>query len=117
MMARGTARLVLSQTSVAFWNTLKRMLPSTWKNLRKSVARRYRGKARVVAWDGEGELREVLRETVDHLAPDDKVMAAPGFQLEPGLKRPTQKQKVRFIVKARSKELFRCSGRGGSRKI
>jgi hypothetical protein len=46
-------------------------------------------------------LREVLREVIDHLAPDDKVLAAPGFQLEPEQRTPTQKQKVRFILRAR----------------
>jgi hypothetical protein len=48
-------------------------------------------------------LREVLRELIDHLAPDEKVMAATGFQLEESLKSPTQKQKVRFILRARRK--------------
>jgi hypothetical protein len=38
---------------------------------------------------------------MDHLAPDDKVSAAPNFQLESGQNRPTQKQKVRYILKAR----------------
>jgi hypothetical protein len=40
---------------------------------------------------------------MDHLAPDGDVMAAPGFKLEGDLKRPTQKQKVRFILKARKR--------------
>ncbi|WP_155413295.1 hypothetical protein [Rhodopseudomonas palustris] len=47
------------------------------------------------------ELREVLREVLDHLAPDADVVASPGFKLEDGVKRPTMKQKVRFILKAR----------------
>jgi hypothetical protein len=38
---------------------------------------------------------------MDHLAPDADVMAAPNFKLEGQLKRPTQKQKVRYILKAR----------------
>lgn len=57
-----------------------------------------------VSWRGTGtELREVLREVMDHLAPDGDVMAASGFKLEGDLKRPTQKQKVRFILKARKR--------------
>ncbi len=44
------------------------------------------------------ELREALRETLDHLAPDDKVMAMPGYKQEPQRAGPTMKQKVRFIL-------------------
>jgi hypothetical protein len=47
------------------------------------------------------ELREVVREVLDHLAPDDDVMAAPGFKLVEGQKGPTMTQKARFILKAR----------------
>ena len=47
------------------------------------------------------ELREALRETLDHLAPDEDVMKAPGFKLERDRKAPTQKQKVRFILRSR----------------
>jgi hypothetical protein len=46
-------------------------------------------------------LREALRETLDHLAPDEEVKAMPGFTLEKDQKGPTMKQKVRFILKAR----------------
>lgn len=47
------------------------------------------------------ELREALRETLDRLAPDDDVMAPPGFKLEAGQTKPTQKQKVGFILRSR----------------
>jgi hypothetical protein len=47
------------------------------------------------------ELREVLREVLDHLAPDVDVMNADGFKLEKDRSKPTMKQKVRFILKAR----------------
>jgi hypothetical protein len=46
-------------------------------------------------------LREALRETLDRLAPDKEVMAAPGFKLEPDRTKPTQKQKVRYILRSR----------------
>ncbi len=48
------------------------------------------------------ELREALRETLDQFAPDADVMAEPGFQLEPGQTRPTQRQKARFVLSRRS---------------
>jgi hypothetical protein len=49
------------------------------------------------------ELRETLREVLDRLAPDEDVMQQPNFKLEKGQSRPTQKQKVRFILKSRGK--------------
>jgi Predicted pPIWI-associating nuclease len=47
------------------------------------------------------ELREVLREILDHLAPDKDVMQGAGFQIEKGRSGPTMKQKVRYILKKR----------------
>lgn len=49
------------------------------------------------------ELRESLREVLDHLAPDAEVVKAPGFKLEKDRTKPTMKQKVRFIFKARER--------------
>jgi Predicted pPIWI-associating nuclease len=49
------------------------------------------------------ELREALRETLDHLAPDSEVTNAPGYIQEKNRHGPTMKQKVRFILKARGK--------------
>jgi hypothetical protein len=49
------------------------------------------------------ELREALRETLDHLAPDDAVTSADGYVQEKGRSGPTMKQKVRFILKARGR--------------
>ena len=45
------------------------------------------------------ELRELIREVLDALAPRDQVMTAPGFKLEPGRDKPTQKQQTRFVLK------------------
>ena len=47
------------------------------------------------------ELRETLRETVDRLAPDEEVMAASGFKLEKDQTKPTQRQKVRHVLRSR----------------
>ncbi len=47
------------------------------------------------------EFRECLREVLDHLAPDKEVLAQQGFKLEDGQKKPTMKQKARFILRAR----------------
>lgn len=48
------------------------------------------------------ELREALRETLDHLAPDKNVSSEVGFKLEQGQSKPTMKQKVRYILKTRN---------------
>lgn len=50
------------------------------------------------------ELREALRETLDHLAPDDEVVKMAGYKQEKGLNGPTMKQKVRFILRARGRK-------------
>lgn len=49
------------------------------------------------------ELREALREILDHLAPDSEVTAASGYVQEKERTGPTMKQKVRFIMKKRGK--------------
>jgi hypothetical protein len=81
-------------------STLETMLPSAAASYRQVLAdvqetnrRSCRGTA--------AELREVVREVLDHLAPDADVTNAPGFKLEPNLKGPSMKQKVRFILRAR----------------
>jgi hypothetical protein len=55
-----------------------------------------------LSWRGPAtDLRESLRETLDYLAPDDKVTTQQGFQFEPGTNGPTMKQKVRYVMKER----------------
>lgn len=49
------------------------------------------------------ELREALREILDHLAPDSDVTTVPGYAHETGRNGPTMKQKVRFIMKKKGK--------------
>jgi len=47
------------------------------------------------------DLREALRETLDKLAPDKEVEGMPGYKAEADAKRPTMKQKVRYILRSR----------------
>ena len=49
------------------------------------------------------ELREALREILDHLAPDGEVTTAPGYVQEKDRTGPTMKQRVRFIMKKKGK--------------
>lgn len=100
MKARGSQPLILSQTERAILDTLAKMLPVAAASYEQALLDVAQGKR--VSWRGSAtELREVLREAIDYLAPDDKVTASPGFQLEQGQSLPTQKQKVRFILRAR----------------
>ena len=67
----------------------------TCLDLRNNTRCSYRGAA--------AELREALREVLDHLAPDKKVISQENFKLEKELKKPTMKQKVQYILKSRGK--------------
>jgi hypothetical protein len=95
-----TAAFVVGHIEAAILKTLQTMLPSAAKSYEQVLAdlqdgskKSFRGTA--------AELRESVREVLDHLAPDGEVMKAPGFKLEPDLKAPSMKQKVRFILRAR----------------
>lgn len=89
-----------SEDSSKILATLKSILPTAAAayeqalvDLRDKNRRSYRGTA--------AELRKSLRETLDFLAPDEKVTAVPGFKLEKDQTKPTMKQKVRFILTSR----------------
>lgn len=100
-MARNAAKLVVtSPTELLIFKTLSRSLPAAAASYQQSlldlgdVSRRsYRGVAH--------ELREVLREVLNYLAPDGDVMAEPGFKLEPETSRPTQRQKALYVFRKR----------------
>jgi len=90
----------LSETETLIHDTLSKLLPSAARSFKQAISDlsdtdriSYRGVA--------NELRETLRETLDHLAPDQDVQAQPGFQLEKNQTTPTVKQKVRYILRAR----------------
>lgn len=90
---------VQSAAETKIIGTLEKLVPSAALSYQQSIKDlevdrlSYRGVA--------AELREVLREVIDHLAPDNAVMQSAGFQLESGHNRPTMKQKVRFILRSR----------------
>jgi hypothetical protein len=91
----------LSQAERIIITTLKDAVPSAAASYQQALldlrAQRlsYRGTA--------CELREAMRETLDHLAPDADVMAQPGFQCERDQTRPTMKQKVQYILGMRGR--------------
>jgi hypothetical protein len=92
--------VVVTHVEASILATLDQLIPSAGFSYRQVLAdlsgplrHSYRGTAT--------ELREVVREVLDHLAPDAEVMNAPGFKLEKDRTKPTMKQKARFILKAR----------------
>ena len=81
-------------------NTLEAMVPTAARSyeqacldLRNMHRKSYRGAAT--------ELRETLREVLDHLAPDKAVASQEGFALERNQQKPTMKQKTRYVLVSR----------------
>ncbi len=99
MKSRGK-RLVLSPVERSILDTLTALLPATAASYEQAL-RDIAGGARI-SWRGSAlELREALRDVIDHLGPDEQVTRTPGFHLEEGRQGPTQKQKVRYVLRAR----------------
>lgn len=80
--------------------TLEQLLPSAAASYEQAL-HDLAGPQRILYRGTAVELRECLREVLDHLAPDAAVAKSPGFAYEKGLTRPTMKQKARFILKSR----------------
>lgn len=98
--AQGGARNFSSGLEEAILGTLSDMVPSAALSYQQAI-RDLVDDNRVSARGTAAELREVLREVLDHLAPDADVMKSDGFKLEKDRNRPTMKQKTRFILKSR----------------
>jgi hypothetical protein len=100
LKSHGENRLVLSALEAGILETLAKMLPPAAAAYEQTL-RDIRAGERV-SWRGPAnEFREVLREVIDHLAPDNQVMASPGYQPDGDRTMPTQRQKVRFILRSR----------------
>lgn len=97
--ARGEESVVLTTaTESAIIGTLEKILPTSalsYKQVLQDLSEggrlSYRGTA--------AELREVVRELLDHLAPDHEVLRT--VKLNKDQNRPTMKQKAVFILKTR----------------
>ena len=82
--------------------TLESSTPSSAASYRQAILD-LAGRDRLSYRGTASELREALRETLDHLAPDADVVAQPGFALEPGQGQPTMKQKAHYILALRGR--------------
>jgi hypothetical protein len=92
----------LSPAEKCIISTLDKSVPTAGASYRQGILDlrdgnrlSYRGTA--------SEFRETLRETLDHLAPDAEVAKQPGFKPEQDQKKPTMKQKVRFVLASRGR--------------
>ena len=103
--AIASSELTYSQAEEILLTTLDKLLPSAAASYRQGLAdiscnltlrHSYRGTA--------AEFREAFRETLDHLAPDQEVMAQSWYKPEKDQKLPTMKQKVKFVLSSRGKE-------------
>lgn len=92
--------IVTSGVETQILTTLRKLLPSAGLSYEQAL-RDLRGAPRLSYRGTAVELREALREVLDHLAPDADVMRSTGFKLEKDAARPTMKQKAQFILKAR----------------
>jgi len=100
LVRKGIPKAFLTDQEMIILKTLEETIPIAALSYRQACVdladpnrRSFRGTA--------NELREALRELLDHLAKDEDVLAQPNFKCEAGKTTPTMKQKVRFILRAR----------------
>jgi hypothetical protein len=98
--AGGVSGYLTTGLESAIIRTLRAMIPSASLSYQQALED-LRDPRKVSFRGTAGELREALREVLDYLAPDSDVSSSPGFRLEPNMAKPTMKQKVRFILRAR----------------
>jgi hypothetical protein len=98
--AESPASATPSGSEAAILVTLEKMIPTAGASYKQALLD-VQQQGRVSYRGTAAELREVVREVLDHLAPDADVTGSAGFKLDEGLKGPSMKQKVRFILKAR----------------
>lgn len=96
--ASSPAKLTSVETRIL--ETLKKLIPSAAASYQQAILD-LNSSDRLSFRGTANELRETLREVLDHLAPDSEVMKSKEFKLESGQSKPTQKQKVRHILRAR----------------
>jgi hypothetical protein len=96
-VAKSTSLVQIDQMII---DTLRNIVPSAALSYEQAVLDLQQTSR--LSWRGPAtDMREALRECLDHLAPDAAVAGQAGFRLESGTTGPTMKQKVRFILKSR----------------
>lgn len=81
-------------------DTLRDMLPESAHSYEQGIRDVESGDR--ISWRGTAaEFREVLREVLDYLAPDEEVIGQEGFRLESDQTGPTMRQKALFVFRSR----------------
>lgn len=101
-VAQSRATTFLSAEESLLLTTLESLVPSAAASYRQGLADLL-GPERLSYRGTAAEFRESLRETLDHLAPDADVEAQPWYKPEEGQKKPTMKQKARYILTSRER--------------
>ncbi len=97
------SKLSYSRAEEILISTLDQLLPSAGQSYRQGMKDLDSTEERFSYRGTACEFRECLRETLDLLAPDEKVKQEPWFKLEQNCSAPTMKQKVRFVLSYRGK--------------
>ena len=80
--------------------TLKRLVPSAALSYEQAILDLQKNQR--LSWRGPAtDLREALRECLDHLAPDKDVEGQTWYKPDPQTNGPTMKQKVRYVLRSR----------------
>ncbi len=90
-----------SDIEIALLKTLDQMTPTAGLSYRQAVSDLNSAEMRQSYRGVAAEFREVLREVLDHLAPDGSLTVQNWYKQEPGRSGPTMKQKVSFVLKSR----------------
>lgn len=94
-------RVKIGESENAIISTLEAIVPSASLSYKQAIFDLAGSEPKFSYRGTATELRESLRETLDHLAPDSNVTGEAGFKFETDQTKPTMKQKVRYILKQR----------------
>lgn len=98
LLPQKSTKLDLDAVDRLIITTLLGLLPSAARSYEQAILDLQSNNR--LSWRGPAtDLRESLRETLDHLAPDRDVVGEVGFKLEKDRSGPTMKQKVRYVLK------------------
>lgn len=90
----------ISKTEKDILETLEKLIPSAALSYKQAIFD-LSDDNRISFRGVSAELRETLREILDHLAPDEEVIKQTGFSFEKDFRKPTMRQKAHFILRSR----------------
>ena len=91
-------------------STLEQIVPTAAESYKQGILDLNDSVKRLSYRGAAAEFREALRETLDHLAPDDDVKKESWYKLEKNQNKPIMKQKVRYILASRGKGKTKRAG-------